>query len=100
MRISDWSSDVCSSDLDPATKRAAIIDSVLDFDAAAGRTSYASAQAIVDYVRSEDLTVDWLIETHAHADHLSAAPVLQQQLGGQLVIGREIIAVQTVSGQV
>src|SRR3546814_18120110 len=48
---------------DPATKRAAIIDSVLDFDAAAGRTSYASAQAIVDYVRSEDLTVDWLIET-------------------------------------
>lgn len=85
---------------DPAAKRAAIIDSVLDFDAAAGRTSYASAQAIVDYVRSEDLTVDWLIETHAHADHLSAAPWLQQQLGGKLMIGREIIAVQTVFGKV
>src|SRR3546814_10661000 len=61
MRISDWSSDVCSSDL---------------------------------------LTVDWLIETHAHADHLSAAPWLQQQLGGKLMIGREIIAVQTVLGKV
>ena len=67
---------------DPATRRAAIIDSVLDFDAAAGRTSHVSAQAIVDYIKSENLTIDWLIETHAHADHLSAAPWLQQQLGG------------------
>src|SRR3546814_19751509 len=91
MRISDWSSDVCSSDLDPATKRAAIIDSVLDFDAAAGRTSYASVQAIVDYVRSEDLTVDWLIETHAHADHLSAAPWLQQRSEARRV-GKECVS--------
>ena len=85
---------------DPATRRAAIIDSVLDFDAAAGRTSHVSAQAIVDYVKSENLTIDWLIETHAHADHLSAAPWLQQQLGGKLMIGRDIITVQNVFGKI
>lgn len=59
---------------DPATRRAAIIDSVLDFDAAAGRIATTSADAIIDYVHTERLTVDWLLETHAHADHLSAAP--------------------------
>ena len=85
---------------DPATRRAAIIDSVLDFDAAAGRTSHVSAQEIVDYVKSENLTIDWLIETHAHADHLSAAPWLQQQLGGKLMIGRDIITVQNVFGKI
>lgn len=85
---------------DPATRRAAIIDSVLDFDAAAGRTSHVSAQAIVDYIKSENLTIDWLIETHAHADHLSAAPWLQQQLGGKLMIGRDIITVQNVFGKI
>jgi len=85
---------------DPATRRAAIIDSVLDFDAAAGRTSHGSAQAIVDHVHAESLTVDWLIETHAHADHLSAAPWLQQKLGGKLVIGRDIVAVQNVFGKI
>src|SRR3546814_15037453 len=84
---------------DPATKRAAIIDSVLDFDAAAGRTSYASAQAIVAYVRSEDLTVAWLIETHAHADHCSAATWLQHQPGGKLMNGREILPVPTGLGK-
>lgn len=81
---------------DPATRRAAIIDSVLDFDQAAGRTSHASADAVVAYVRAQDLEVDWLLETHAHADHLSDAPYLQQQLGGTLVIGREIVTVQNV----
>jgi glyoxylase-like metal-dependent hydrolase (beta-lactamase superfamily II) len=85
---------------DPATKRAAIVDSVLDFDAAAGRTSHGSAQNIVDYVKAHGLTVDWLIETHAHADHLSAAPWLQQQLGGKLVIGRDIVTVQNVFGKI
>ena len=85
---------------DPATKRAAIVDSVLDFDAAAGRTSHGSAQKIVDYVTANGLTVDWLIETHAHADHLSAAPWLQQQLGGRLVIGRDIVTVQNVFGKI
>jgi glyoxylase-like metal-dependent hydrolase (beta-lactamase superfamily II) len=81
---------------DPATRRAAIIDSVMDFDQAAGRTSNASADAVIAYVREQDLTVDWLLETHAHADHLSDAPYLQQQLGGTLVIGREIVTVQKV----
>ncbi|MBB3862004.1 glyoxylase-like metal-dependent hydrolase (beta-lactamase superfamily II) [Novosphingobium hassiacum] len=81
---------------DPVTRRAAIIDSVLDFDQAAGRTSHASADAIIAYVHEQKLTVDWLLETHAHADHLSDAPYLQQQLGGMLVIGREIVTVQNV----
>jgi glyoxylase-like metal-dependent hydrolase (beta-lactamase superfamily II) len=81
---------------DPVTRRAAIIDSVLDFDQAAGRTSHASADAIIAYVREQSLDVDWLLETHAHADHLSDAPYLQQQLGGTLVIGREIVTVQNV----
>ena len=85
---------------DPATKRAAIVDSVLDFDAAAGRTSTASADAIIAHVRAHELTVDWLLETHAHADHLSAAPYLQRTLGGQMAIGREIIAVQNVFGKI
>jgi len=85
---------------DPATRQAAIIDSVLNFDAAAGRTSTGSADAIVDYVRRKALTVGWLLETHAHADHLSAAPYLQQTLGGKLAIGREIITVQNVFGKI
>lgn len=85
---------------DPATKKAAVVDSVLDFDAAAGRTSTASADAVIAYVRDQGLTVDWLLETHAHADHLSAAPYLQKALGGQLAIGREIIRVQKVFGKI
>ena len=79
---------------DPDTRRAAIIDPVLDFDQASGRTSTASAQAVVDYVRAEGLGVDWLLETHAHADHLSAAPFLQAELGGRIVIGTAITTVQ------
>ena len=71
---------------DPATKRAAIIDSVLDFDSAAGRTDTASADAIIAFVKAEGLTIDWLLETHAHADHLSAAPYLQKALGGKIAI--------------
>lgn len=85
---------------DPSTKKAAIVDSVLDFDAAAGRIETASADAVIAYVRNEGLSVDWLLETHAHADHLSAAPYLQQALGGQLAIGREIIRVQEVFGKI
>ncbi len=79
---------------DPATRHAAIIDPVLDFDQPSGRTTSASAQAVVDYVKAQDLTADWLLETHAHADHLSAAPFLKEQLGGTLVIGQAITAVQ------
>jgi len=85
---------------DPVTKRAAIIDSVLDFDQAAGRTSHGSADAVIAYVREQRLTVDWLLETHAHADHLSDAPYLQGELGGTLVIGREIVTVQQTFAQV
>lgn len=85
---------------DPATGKAAIIDSVLDFDPASGRTSTVSADAVIAYVREQGLTVEWLLETHAHADHLSAAPYLQQQLGGTLAIGRHILTVQQVFGQV
>ncbi|WP_226699996.1 MBL fold metallo-hydrolase [Qipengyuania gaetbuli] len=84
---------------DPATNEAAIIDSVLDYDAAAGRTSNGSADLIIEYVTKNDLTVTWLIETHAHADHISAAPYLQGKLGGRLAIGREIIRVQEVFGK-
>ena len=85
---------------DPTTRRAAIIDSVLDFDAAAGRPDTASADAIIAYVRDERLVIDWLLETHAHADHLSAAPYLQKALGGELAIGREILRVQDVFGKI
>ncbi len=84
---------------DPATKRAAIIDSVLDYDPASGRTSFQSANAILAYVEQENLTVDWLLETHAHADHLSAAPYLQEKLSGKLAIGAEIVKVQKIFGK-
>ena len=85
---------------DPATKVAAIIDSVLDFDQPSGRTSFDSADAMIRYVEAEGLKVEWLLETHAHADHLSAAPYLQEKLGGKLVIGAEIITVQDMFGKI
>ena len=85
---------------DAATKRGAIIDSVLDFDAAAGRISTTSADAMIAYAKGEGLFVDWLLETHAHADHLSAAPYIQGKMGGKLAIGREIIKVQNVFGKI
>ena len=84
---------------DSATCQAAIIDSVLDYEAAAGRTSFESANRIIDYVNSNNLKVKWIIETHAHADHISAAPYLQEKLGGKLAIGAEIIQVQEVFGK-
>lgn len=85
---------------DPVTLKAAIVDSVLDFDQPSGRTSTASADSVVAYVDEEGLKVDWLLETHAHADHLSAAPYLQEQLGGRIAIGHEILTVQNVFGKV
>jgi glyoxylase-like metal-dependent hydrolase (beta-lactamase superfamily II) len=85
---------------DPQSNACAIIDSVLDYDAASGRTTNTSAQELIDYVKSEGLEVQWLLETHAHADHLSAAPLLQAELGGQLAIGREIIRVQEAFGKI
>ena len=85
---------------DPLTKQAAIIDSVWDFDHASGRTSFTSADAIIAYVETQGLTVAWILETHAHADHLSAATYLQKKLGGKLAIGREIVTVQGVFGKI
>lgn len=79
---------------DGATRRAAVIDPVLDYDAASGRTATRSAQAIVDHVRGAGLTLDWVLETHAHADHLSAAQFIKQELGGTLAIGEGIRTVQ------
>ncbi len=79
---------------DPLSQRCAIIDPVLDYDAAAGRTSHASAEKIITYVREHGLTVDWLLETHVHADHLSAAHYLREQLGARLGIGAKITDVQ------
>ena len=81
---------------DPTTRRAAIVDSVLDFDPKSGRTRRDSADAVIAYVRQAGLTVDWHLETHAHADHLSAAPYLKQQLGGKIAIGAHIRDVQKV----
>ncbi|MFN4019977.1 MAG: MBL fold metallo-hydrolase [Erythrobacter sp.] len=84
---------------DPATREAAIIDSVLDFDPNSGRTATASADAVIDYVNSHNLKVTWLLETHAHADHFSAAPYLQEKLGGKIAIGAQIVTVQQVFGK-
>lgn len=85
---------------DLATRKAAIIDSVLDFDPASGRTSHESADQIIAYIAAEDLEVEWLLETHVHADHLSAAPYLRERLGGTLAIGRDILTVQSTFGAI
>src|SRR3546814_17368717 len=83
---------------DPATRAAAIIDSVLDFDVASGRPAYGSAQAMIAYVKAAGLKVEWLLETHAPADHLPAAPYPQDRIGGRTGIGPGITAVQTPFG--
>ncbi len=72
----------------------AIVDSVLDYDPKSGRTRHESADRVIDYVQAHDLTVAWILETHAHADHLSAAPYLKAKLGGKIAIGRHITQVQ------
>lgn len=84
---------------DPATKSCALIDTVLDFNQASGRVSHASADKIIAHVRGLGLRVDWILETHVHADHLSAAAYLQQQLGGRLAIGARVSIVQDVFGK-
>jgi glyoxylase-like metal-dependent hydrolase (beta-lactamase superfamily II) len=79
---------------DAATRRCAVVDPVLDFDPKSGRASTTSAEAVAGYVRSTGLGCDWILETHAHADHLTAAPWLQGAIGGQIAIGRGIREVQ------
>jgi glyoxylase-like metal-dependent hydrolase (beta-lactamase superfamily II) len=81
---------------DPETKAAAIIDSVKDYDPKSGRTSTGSADAVIDFVKSQGLTVEWILETHVHADHLTAAPYLKEKLGGKIAIGARINTVQGV----
>ncbi|WP_277372083.1 MBL fold metallo-hydrolase [Pseudomonas sp. AA-38] len=85
--------------IDPATQHCAIVDSVLDYDPASGRTSHASAERIVAFVKQRGLHVEWLLETHVHADHLSAAPYLKRELGGKLGIGEHITVVQNTFGK-
>jgi glyoxylase-like metal-dependent hydrolase (beta-lactamase superfamily II) len=90
----EGSNTVCHVVQAPGAEHCAIIDAALDYDQAAGRTGTTFADGIVSYVREHGLTVDWILETHAHADHLSAAPYLKQQLGGQIGIGQHITDVQ------
>jgi glyoxylase-like metal-dependent hydrolase (beta-lactamase superfamily II) len=85
---------------DRPSGHAAVIDPVLDFDPKSGRTATDSAQKLVDYVREQNLTVDWILETHAHADHLSAAPFVREQVGGKIGIGENIRAVQKIFREV
>jgi len=84
---------------DPSSRACAILDSVLDFDYAAGRTDVRSADEIIAFVRDHGLEVEWILETHVHADHLSAAPYLHEALGGKTGIGAKITVVQDVFGK-
>jgi glyoxylase-like metal-dependent hydrolase (beta-lactamase superfamily II) len=85
---------------DPKSNASAIVDSVMNIDYAAGRISYRSADRLIDHVCDNGLALEWLIETHAHADHLSAAPYIQGKLGGRIGIGEHIKTVQTVFGKI
>ncbi|SHF71276.1 Glyoxylase, beta-lactamase superfamily II [Modicisalibacter ilicicola DSM 19980] len=85
---------------DPGSKHCAIIDSVMDIDYAAGRISYDHADALIARIRERGLMLDWIIETHVHADHLSAAPYIQDKLGGKIGIGARITLVQQTFGKV
>ena len=82
--------------IDEGSQHCAIVDCVLDYDPKSGMTATASADALIAWVRGEGLTVDWILETHVHADHLSAAPYLQEALGGQTAIGSAVTVVQGV----
>ena len=84
---------------DPQSTACAVVDSVLDFDYAAGRTDTRSADAIIRHIEAAGLQTEWILETHVHADHLSAAPYLQQRLGGQTAIGSRITTVQNTFGR-
>jgi glyoxylase-like metal-dependent hydrolase (beta-lactamase superfamily II) len=85
---------------DPTSNHCAIIDSVMDIDYAAGRITHEHADRLIAEINQRDLTLDWIIETHVHADHLSAAPYLQEQLGGKIGVGEKIIMIQETFGKV
>lgn len=86
--------------IDESSKKVAIIDSVLDYEQAAAKITYESADRIIKFIEENNYELEWLIETHAHADHLSAAPYLQKKLGGKLAINKEIKTVQEVFGKI
>lgn len=86
--------------VDPETRKCAIIDSLLDFDQASGRTSTHSADRLIKFVRDHDLTCEWIIDTHVHADHLTAAPHIREQIGGKMAIGDQIPVVQRVFSEI
>ena len=83
---------------DPSSNNCAVVDSVLDFDYASGGISYQGADAIIAYIEKRGLKLEWLIETHVHADHLSAAPYIQEKLGGKIGISEKITIVQDTFG--
>lgn len=85
---------------DPGSNHCAIIDSVMDIDYAAGRITYDHADALISEIKERSLTLDWIIETHVHADHLSAAPYIKQKLGGKIGVGEKIMVVQETFGKV
>ena len=85
---------------DPSSDACAIIDSVLDIDYAAGRIAYDSADRLIEIIRQRGLTLEWIIETHVHADHLSAAPYIQQKLGGRTGVGARITEIQHTFGKI
>jgi glyoxylase-like metal-dependent hydrolase (beta-lactamase superfamily II) len=85
---------------EPEGRACAVIDSVLDFDYASGRTDTRAADAVIDFIRAHDLRLEWVLETHVHADHLSAAPYIQEALGGQIGIGERITVVQDTFGKI
>jgi len=94
------SSTICFIVACPVTKQCTVVDSVLDFDLASGRTSTDFADKVIAKVRELDLAVQWILETHVHADHLSGAPVIRQALGGKVGIGDRIREVQTGFAQI
>ncbi|MEM9813462.1 MAG: MBL fold metallo-hydrolase [Pseudomonadota bacterium] len=85
---------------DPASTHCAVVDSVMDIDYAAGRLAYDHADAMIRWIEERGLTLDWIIETHVHADHLSAAPYIQERLGGKIGIGAQILRVQDTFGKI
>jgi glyoxylase-like metal-dependent hydrolase (beta-lactamase superfamily II) len=85
--------------VDPDSQKCAVIDSVLDYDPASGRTAYETADKLIEFVQKSALQVEWILETHVHADHLSAAPYIKQKLGGKLGIGNKITVVQDTFGK-
>ncbi|MEZ5983705.1 MAG: MBL fold metallo-hydrolase [Parvularculaceae bacterium] len=86
--------------VDPATQKCAVVDSVLDYDPASGRTNTESADEVIGFIKREGLELEWILETHVHADHLSAAPYIKERLGGKVAIGSNITVVQETFGKI